>query len=343
MKYIKLFENHSNYEDFVDGGTMENPNVSHCIQENEVHYNPFIRDYSKDYLTIKALSDGTLGFNPRDINSFEYSLDGGQTWNTATAAEEEIFFEVTLSRGDEVCFKKEPSRASSQRYYGHFYSTCQFEVYGNILSMVYGTGFVGATTISSALLGGIFADCTGLVNAKNLVLAATTLAIGCYGNMFYGCTNLTTAPSILPATTLSDYCYQDMFAGCTSLVTAPELPATTLANNCYMNMFQGCTSLTTAPELPATTLINSCYFGMFQGCKNLTTAPELPATTLANQCYDSMFYGCTSLTIEAQVPSSVIPIASNYCHYMYCSCPIRRISGDYSEEAYDCYQASPTE
>lgn len=25
MKYIKLFENHSGYEDFVEGGTMENP------------------------------------------------------------------------------------------------------------------------------------------------------------------------------------------------------------------------------------------------------------------------------------------------------------------------------
>ena len=343
MKYIKLFENHFEYEDFVSGDTMAKPNVSHCVSENEVHYNPFIRDYSKDYLTIKALSDGTLGFNPRDINSFEYSLDGGQTWNTATAAEASPFFEVTLSRGDEVCFKKESSRVSSQRYYGNFYSTCQFEVYGNILSMVYGTGFVGATTISSALLGGIFADCTGLVNAKNLVLAATTLADGCYSSMFAGCTSLTIAPE-LPATTLAGWCYSSMFAGCTSLTTAPDLPATTLAGSCYREMFIGCTNLTTTPELPATTLANECYFDMFQDCTSLTVASELPATTLAGSCYNSMFYGCTSLTIEAQVPSSVIPIASDYCHYMYCSCPIRRISGDYSEEAYDCYQqALPTE
>jgi hypothetical protein len=341
-QYLKLFDTHENYADFVESGEMLRPNVSHCIQENEVHYNPFIRDYSKDYLTIKALSDGTLGFHPRDINSFEYSLDGGQTWNTAAEAEAGPFFEVTLSRGDEVCFKKEPSRASSQRLYGNFYSTCQFEVYGNILSMVYGTGFVGATTISSALLGGIFTDCTGLVNAKNLVLAATTLADGCYASMFNGCTSLTTAPE-LPATTLTNWCYSFMFAGCTSLTIAPELPATTLAGNCYRGMFDGCTNLTTAPELPATMLTNECYYYMFHGCTSLTVAPELPATTLAGSCYNSMFYGCTSLTIEAQVPSSVIPIASNYCHYMYCSCPIRKISGDYSEEAYDCYQVSPTE
>lgn len=42
MKYIKLFENHSNYEDFVEGGTMEKPNVSHCVEENDVHYNSLI-------------------------------------------------------------------------------------------------------------------------------------------------------------------------------------------------------------------------------------------------------------------------------------------------------------
>ena len=39
MDYLKLFQTHSEYETFVSGGTMVKPNVSHCIQENEVHYN----------------------------------------------------------------------------------------------------------------------------------------------------------------------------------------------------------------------------------------------------------------------------------------------------------------
>lgn len=38
--YLKKFDNHDDYEDFVDGGTMVKPNVSYCIQENHVHYNP---------------------------------------------------------------------------------------------------------------------------------------------------------------------------------------------------------------------------------------------------------------------------------------------------------------
>lgn len=39
MDYLKLFQTHEEYEAFVSGGTMMKPNVSHCIQENEVHYN----------------------------------------------------------------------------------------------------------------------------------------------------------------------------------------------------------------------------------------------------------------------------------------------------------------
>jgi hypothetical protein len=41
-KYIKKFDTHSDYEDFIETEDFIKPNVSHCVQENEVHYNPFI-------------------------------------------------------------------------------------------------------------------------------------------------------------------------------------------------------------------------------------------------------------------------------------------------------------
>lgn len=40
MDYLKLFQTHEEYEAFVSGGTMLRPNVSHCVSENDVHYNP---------------------------------------------------------------------------------------------------------------------------------------------------------------------------------------------------------------------------------------------------------------------------------------------------------------
>ena len=42
MDYLKLFDTHSQYESYAGGGGMLRPNVSHCVQENEVHYNPLV-------------------------------------------------------------------------------------------------------------------------------------------------------------------------------------------------------------------------------------------------------------------------------------------------------------
>ena len=58
MKYIRLFENHSDYEDFASGGTMELPNVSYCETENEVHYNPIDNCQQYDYVDL-GLPSGT--------------------------------------------------------------------------------------------------------------------------------------------------------------------------------------------------------------------------------------------------------------------------------------------
>lgn len=42
MKYIKVFNQHSEYETFINGQDAELPNVSHCVQENDVHYNAYV-------------------------------------------------------------------------------------------------------------------------------------------------------------------------------------------------------------------------------------------------------------------------------------------------------------
>ena len=39
MKYIKKFQQHSDYQVFISGGGVDLPNVSYCENENEVHYN----------------------------------------------------------------------------------------------------------------------------------------------------------------------------------------------------------------------------------------------------------------------------------------------------------------
>lgn len=43
--YLKKFSNHSNYEAFKDGVEFVTPNVSVCVNENEVHFNPLVHEY----------------------------------------------------------------------------------------------------------------------------------------------------------------------------------------------------------------------------------------------------------------------------------------------------------
>ncbi len=259
-------------------------------------------DAVEQYLTFQALASGTFSVNLAQ-GTFYYSKNGGD-WTAYSSA-------VSVSSGDMVRWKGEIT-PSSLYGVGVFVTTCNFNVGGNSLSLLYGDDFAGRTNISGKPYAfyQLFYNNTHLKSVEYLALPATTLAENCYKSMFKGCTSLTTAP-VLPATALSQQCYYDMFMNCTSLTTAPDLPATTLAGNCYNQMFNGCTGLTTAPELPATTLADNCYNGMFYGCTGLTTAPELPATTLASYCYISMFNGCTGLTTAPELPATTL---ANSCY-----------------------------
>ena len=351
-EYIKYFETQEEYDEYVTSGNMKNPNVSYCEDVKDVHYNPWT--WADEYFTTVALESGTITLNipghidTHNISYVSYSTNGGASWvDTVDVNDfvEETPITINVSKGDAILWK------CGSKYYeipsglgGCFFSsTCNFNVMGNIMSLVCGDNFKGANrgsefsnlfkdvngnkecllvdasnlifpTVSIGCKS-MFSDCTSLVKAPKL--PATSLGYyQCYYDMFSGCTSLTTAPE-LPATTLVGNCYSSMFSGCTSLITAPELPATILAEECYSRMYYGCTALTTAPELPATTLADHCYSSMFSGCISLTTAPELPATTLSSNCYScyqSMFEGCTSLTTAPELP--IINLNSSYgCYY----------------------------
>ena len=272
---------------------------------------PLGTDYSQEYLTIESLADNNTitwtftGSTP--MQNYIYWSKNGTSWTSAIASTSATPVSLaTLNKGEKMYLKGENvTYASSKSNYSHFNSDYEFNVSGNIMSLIYGDNFIGQTTLSSAYNFVHIFNSSKVVNASNLILPATTLTNYCYDNMFNGCTSLATAP-VLPATTLKLSCYGYMFNGCTSLATAPVLPATTLENYCYEHMFQNCTSLIAAPVLPATTLTSNCYNGMFRGCTSFVAAPELPATTLANYCYSNMFQNCTSLTAAPVLPATTL-------------------------------------
>ena len=360
-KYIQEFTTEAAYNTARTNNYIE-PWTSLTDSTGDLNYNK--SEYEKlleTPLTTIAKEDGTISFNiwksmgTDMITSVSYSTDGGETWTTTNNTNnksEHLVIAVNVNEGDRVMWKANAQQTGyydeNEEYDGYvgsfFSSTCEFDVEGNVMSMINdatGLTYSGqlcclfynydeeteclvvdasklllpATTLDIYCYYMMFQECTRLATAPEL--PATTLASNCYGGMFAGCTSLVQTPE-LPANTLADYCYYYMFSNCTSLTTAPVLPATTLASNCYNYMFSNCTNLTTAPVLPATALTEFCYYGMFNGCTNLTTAPELPATTLASQCYQDMFANCTSLTTAPVLPATTL---ATYCYYdMFYSC-----------------------
>lgn len=215
--------------------------TSQIVTENCI-YNP-IHDYSKDYLTFKVLTGGTIAWNSIGsgmAKTIQYSINNG-TWTSLTASSTPET--ITVLANDVVRFKGTNTTYASDKnnYSGFEGGNATFNIEGNIMSLVYGDNFENQTTLTGTYnFCSLFkkSDC---ISAENL---------------------------ILPSTTLTNYCYRAMFSFCDDLIKAPVLPSTTLAQGCYWYMFESC-AITEAPELNATELVRECYGNMFINCRSL--------------------------------------------------------------------------
>ena len=225
---------------YIEAYSTYSGETSEVVSANCI-YDP-THDYSKDYLTFRVLSNGTIAWSKigNVAKTIQYSLNDG-AWTSITAGTSSP---ISVSTGDVVRFKgTNTTYATDKSNYSGFDSagTASFDIEGNIMSLVYGDAFEGQTAMTGTYNFCSIFKLANCVSAENL---------------------------ILPATTLTNYCYRAMFSWCTSLVTAPALPATTLAQGCYWYMFEEC-AITTAPDLLADTLVAECYGNMFTGCTSL--------------------------------------------------------------------------
>ena len=339
MKYLKKFQNHSQYESYI-ATDYAKPNVSYCVTEGDVHYNPYVHDYSEDYLTFVALEDTTFkltigsAVSESILSSISYSTDGGETWNTTNNVDSQTvtITTPTISEGEKVLWKGSGTGVSTTINNSNrpstssiFSSSGSFNAEGNIMSLIYGDDFRDEDSVEGtynfALLFYSYnmPDTAKVVSAKNMVLPIDNVTTCCYFRMFQSCPLLEEAPSSIDATSIGASGCMSTFWTCPSLTTAPELPATTLADLSYKAMFEGCSALTKSPSvISASSMGISACSTMFSGCTSLTTAPELPATTLASNCYNSMFKGCTSLTTAPELPATTL--TSNCYGSMFRDC-----------------------
>jgi len=166
-----------------------------------------------DCLYTEAIDDGTFQWSQPigAVNTVEVSYDNGLSWQEL-AAETPT---PTISAGKKVLWKATHEGIGTTSGLLHLSSSSQFNVGGNVLSVVYGDAFEGTLRLDNGYeLAFLFAGTQG-VDASALVMPTFLAPYSC-ANMFYNCTSLTTAPQ-LPAPTVAQNAYRGMFQGCTNL------------------------------------------------------------------------------------------------------------------------------
>lgn len=213
-------------------------------------------DYTTRYVTTRSLVDNnTIRFRKgsRVTNAratyVAYSTDNGANWTTMniSSSQQEQTLSVVLNSGETAIWKGEvtsgwTSGSSDSSYYSNFLGSGDFEVEGNLMSMVWGDDFSGKTTMPRSACRDMFRDSTNLVSARNFKLTATSFGgDGNYGyeHMFSGCSKLEQGPDLDAFSTLLPGIYKNFFYNCTSLKYIKCTATNTGANECTVSWVYG--------------------------------------------------------------------------------------------------------
>ena len=149
---------------WVDSSPLETKGDLPVIEydSDDCGYTP----YHRQYLTLVAKGSGYFQLSVRAQDFlYQYSTDGGNTWmygNTSTL--------IPVVNGSRVMFK------SGYCSHNRFSATTQFEVEGNIMSLLFGDNFADKTSLegyssySFGVFHELFHDCTTLTSIQNLKL-----------------------------------------------------------------------------------------------------------------------------------------------------------------------------
>jgi len=256
-------------------------------------------DYSLEYLTITSLADSNSIIFVANSSSYtktiEWSVDK-TTWTSITSATSSNTI-TTLNTGEKLYLRgTNTTYCSSGTNYTAIRSSDnkQFNVSGNILSLVYGDNFANYTTLTGERNFSQMFRGSKVVNASNLILSKTNTRS--FQSMFRECNDLLYPPTVTD-TTIQSYAVNEMFYDCTSLADASNVMpnVTTLSSECCGQMFRGCTSLIYGPTQINANIPNGGCNMMFRDCTSLIKAPDLLGTSVGSYGCNQMFDGCSSL------------------------------------------------
>ena len=78
--YLKEFENHTQYENYINGSGVKLPNVSICTTEGDVHYNPSTPPTpSHDFVEIGGIKWATMNIGASQPSDYGLYFAWGDT------------------------------------------------------------------------------------------------------------------------------------------------------------------------------------------------------------------------------------------------------------------------
>lgn len=191
----------------------------------------------KQELTFIIKNSGYLYWKSMNSNvrrTIEYTKDKGINWTSITSAESSGT-EIEVFSGDIISFRGNNSEYGTDNnvYSGFVNDKVEFDVCGNIMSLINSTNFDNLSVLTSNFtFHAMFKGNSGLKDASNLSLPATTLTQSCYRGMFDSCRKLLYPPELLASQLVQD-CYRYMFSSCSSLIYIKCLCDTNINNATY--------------------------------------------------------------------------------------------------------------
>ena len=237
MRHIIKYDYSSQIEADLQSKALGNPYVAgynDVIDWDSKAASSYTQNYESYFY---AISYDSASLSPANSAvTIYYSTDTGdtKTWTEFTSA-------VTLSY-NKTYFKANTADLNVGNKI--FDATANYEIGGNIMSLIFGDDFKTKDSYIKSVVGNdaLFSGDTYLVDAYSLVINLNS-ASHSFDSLFRNCTSLTSGPEKIVIRDAGQLALPSTFSGCTSLTTAPEIIVENIAFFSFFNVFANCTNL----------------------------------------------------------------------------------------------------
>jgi hypothetical protein len=216
-----------------------------------------IEEYIPDYFYVEDCSGeaNTLTITKSDVHApdvnVEYSYNG-KVW-TAAPTTTTVGISISVPANSKVYLRGVNATwgnytSETSHSYNFIHATHNFNVGGDIMSLLYSHDFKNKLINSNYCFQRLFLNSTNLISAYYLKMPKyINNTYSCLIYMFGGCINMEYGPEVLPAHHIEAEQYAGIFSTCYKLKNAPEIYATTynITGYCrsFVMMFYNCTNI----------------------------------------------------------------------------------------------------